>query len=211
LRTVAIIGYGELGCQVERMVVGQARPDQVYFFDDLRHAAKEKNSLPFDAFHEPRFADAEFYVALGYRHLDRKKQIISQLLNYQRNLPNLIHPTCHVSQDVQMGVGCILYPMCNIDMNVIIGNGALIHNSVTVSHHCEIGDAVYISPGVVLCGRVRVEAASFLGAGAVVANGVTIASEARVAIGTVVSKNVPHHVSIIGNPMRVMSRPFSFR
>lgn len=207
MRTAAIIGHGELGRQVHDMIVAQSRPDKIYFFDDKRHAGREESTFPFEAFQDSLFSEAEFYVALGYRHLVRKMQIISHLIDLQRNLPNLIHPTCYIAPDFRAGVGCILYPMCNVDAGVSIGNGVLINNSAVISHQCEIGDAVYISPGVVLCGRARVGNATFLGAGALVTDGISIGSEACVAIGTVVAKDVHDDTSVIGNPMKFLLRP----
>ena len=207
MRTAAIIGHGELGRQVEDMVLAQRRPDKIYFFDDNQHAGRGENTFPFDAFQDSRFSEADFYVALGYRHLVRKIQIINQLIDLQRNLPNLVHPTCHIAPDFRVGVGCILYPMCNVDVGVSIGNGVLLNNSAVVSHQCKIGNAVYISPGVVLCGRARVGNATFLGAGALVADGISIGSQACVAIGTVVAKDVHENASVIGNPMRFLLRP----
>jgi sugar O-acyltransferase (sialic acid O-acetyltransferase NeuD family) len=188
------------------MVVAQRRPDKIIFFDDLCYAAHEENTFPFEAFQDERFSGAEFYVALGYRRLSRKADVISQLLARQRELPSLVHPTCHVSADARIGVGCILYPMCNVDSAVSVGDGVLLNNSAIISHESEIGNAVYISPGVVVCGRARIGDESFLGAGVLVSDSVSIGSGVRVAIGTVVTKDVPNEASVIGSPMRLLTR-----
>jgi sugar O-acyltransferase (sialic acid O-acetyltransferase NeuD family) len=189
------------------MVVSERKPDHIFFFDDACYAAHEENTFPFEAFQDERFSGAEFYVALGYRHLRRKADIINQLLARQRELPSIVHPTCHVGADTRIGAGCIFYPMCNVDIEVTFGNGVLLNNSSIISHQCEIGNAVYFSPGVVLCGRAQIGSESFLGAGALVSDNVSIGSGVRVAIGTVVTKDIPDNASVIGSPIRLLTQP----
>lgn len=207
MKRVGIIGFGALGGQLLGLLAPSRGAGAVVLFDDVLHGRKDENSFPFGSFLDERFADCDFYVGLGYRHLARKAEILAQLHAAGRRAPAFVHPTCHVHPTSRVGAGCVLYPGCNLDQEVVLDPGVLLHNSVVVSHHAHVGTAAYLSPGVVLAGHVTIGAATFLGTGTLVANNRHIGVRACVGIGTVVSGDVPDGTSAIGNPMRLLKRP----
>lgn len=207
MNKIGIIGFGALGEQILGLLSTLASPELVLFFDDVLHSRGVENSFPFDRFVEARFADCEFYVGLGYRHLPRKVEIFRQLRAAGRRVPALVHPSSQVHPTCRLGDGCLVYPLCNLGQEVELGAGVLLNNSVVVSHNSRIGDAAYLSPGVVLSGHVTIGAAAFLGSGVLVANQRCIGSRARVGIGAVVTRDVPEDASAIGNPLRLLEQP----
>jgi sugar O-acyltransferase (sialic acid O-acetyltransferase NeuD family) len=207
VRAIGIIGFGALGRQILSLLSAQQRPERVIYFDDPLHAQGGEDRFPFNAFLEPRFADHEFYVGLGYLHLGRKLEILGQLQAANRRLPAFVHPSCHVAAGCRIGSGCFIYPGCNLDEESILGEGVLLHNSVVVSHQSHIGPAAYLAPGVVLSGHVQIGAATFLGTGTLVANHRRIGARSRVGIGTVVTRDIPDEASVVGNPQRPVSHP----
>lgn len=207
MNRIAIIGCGALGRQILGLLSAMPSPERILFFDDVLHRQGAENSFPFDHFLEAAFADCEFYVGLGYRHLPRKAEVFSQLKAAGRCIPAFVHPSSQVHPTCRVGDGCLVYPMCNLGESVELETGALLNNSVVVSHDSRIGDAAYLSPGVVLSGHVTVGSAAFLGSGVVVANQRSIGSRARVGIGSVVTRDVPDDASAIGNPLRFLDRP----
>lgn len=207
MKKIGIIGFGALGRQILGLLGPGREAGPVVLFDDVLHRQRGENSFPFASFLDARFADCDFYVGLGYRHLTRKAEILKQLQDAGRRVPSFVHPTCHVHPTSRIGDGCVLYPCCNLDQEVVLGPGVLLHNSVVISHHSRVGSSAYLSPGVVLSGDVTVGSAAFLGAGTVVANNRRIGDRACVGIGTVVSLDVPEGTSAIGNPMRLLERP----
>ena len=204
--TIGIIGFGALGRQILGLLSAAQKPGRVVFFDDLLHGRQGVDSFPFESYLDPRFADCEFYVGLGYRHLPRKAEILRQLRVAGRRAPSFVHPSCHVAATCRIGDGCIVYPLCNLDQEVELNAGVLLNNSVVVSHNSRIGDAAYLSPGVVLSGHITIGEAAFLGSGTLVANNRRIGARARVGIGTVVTNDVPDDASAIGSPQRLLER-----
>jgi sugar O-acyltransferase (sialic acid O-acetyltransferase NeuD family) len=199
-----IIGFGALGQQILVLVKSVAGVEHVVLFDDVLHAQRSANSAAFDSFLEPRYADHEFFVGLGYHHLPRRAAIVRELIGAGRRVPAWVHPSCQIDPAAHIGDGCLVYPLCNVGSHVHLAEGALLNNSVVVSHDSRIGAGVYLSPGVVISGHVEIGDASFLGAGALVANNRRIGAQARVGIGTVVTADVPDGGSAIGNPMRIL-------
>lgn len=202
---LAFIGYGELGRQIDALVSPPGASCEKLFFDDGCAAEGLPGALPFARHADEEFADARFYVCLGYKHLVRKTEIVLRLLELSRELPSFIHSTCHVSPSANIAKGSVLYPMCNVDKDVTIGYGVLLNNSVVVSHNTTIGDGCYLSPGAIVSGFVHMGRNTFVGSRAVISNDLIIGEHAIIGIGTVVTKEVPDGCSAIGNPMRFLN------
>lgn len=183
-----------------------AAPQRVVRCDDTLHAVGAEGARPFAAYLDEDLRDADFFVALGYRHLPLKADILRRLLAADRRAPAWAHPSCHVSPTARLEPGCFLFPLCNVDEEVALGAGVLLHNSVIVSHETKIGGSAYLSPGVVVAGCVTIGEAAFLGAGTTVSNRRTIGARARIGLASAVTRDVPADASAIGNPLRLLER-----
>jgi sugar O-acyltransferase (sialic acid O-acetyltransferase NeuD family) len=207
VRAIGIIGFGALGRQILALLAERSRPEDLAVFDDTAHRQQGPGRFPFQAFLDPKFAEHDFYVGLGYLHLERKIAILGQLRALNRRTPAFVHPSCHLAPGARVAEGCIVYPGCNLDHDTVLEPGVLLHNSVVVSHDSHIGPAAYLAPGVVLSGHVRVGAATFLGTGTLVADHRTIGARVRTGIGTVITQDVPDDTSVMGNPARPVTHP----
>lgn len=207
---IAIVGYGALGKQIAHMLSVSYPNHEFHIFDDIAHQSKSAHyTYPFSECLDEKYSEHEFYIGLGYKHLNKKLSIIESLLKLGRQVPSMIHASSYRDLSSKVSQGAVVYPMCNLDQGSLIGKGSIINNSVVISHDCEIGDGCYLSPGCVLAGQVKIGSCVFLGAGVLVANGVTIGSNAVVGIGTVVTSDVPSGASVIGNPMRLLKKPLN--
>lgn len=208
---IGILGGGEFGRQVELLLAAHAGPVAVLWFDDTRAAAGEPDVAALRDYAKDEFAQLRFHVAIGYRHLALRLELIDDLARLGRATPRLVHPTAWVAPSAQVAAGAIVYPACCVDEGVDVGRGAVLHNRVTLSHDTKVGACAYLSPGVTTAGRVTIGARAFLGAGVVCADGVTIGEGAVIGIGTVVTSDVPPGRSAIGNPMRLLEKPLDLR
>jgi sugar O-acyltransferase (sialic acid O-acetyltransferase NeuD family) len=209
VKRVAIIGFGALGKQLLSLLSEGRDGLNVLRFDDILYSRRAENCYPFESYADPSFADCQFYIGLGYKHLVRRAAVVTQLVGLGRDVPSWRHPSCHVHPGSLVGPGCVLYPLCNIGPDVTIQEGVLLNNSVIVSHGCRVGAGAYLSPGVVLSGDVSIGASTFVGSGVVISNGRTVGERARIGIGSVVTIDVPDDGSVIGNPARLLSRPLN--
>jgi sugar O-acyltransferase (sialic acid O-acetyltransferase NeuD family) len=204
---IAIVGYGEMGKQFESFLKG--KKDRFIFFDD--NAPESENVFSFLDYQLPEFSTYDFFVSLGYHHLEKKKIITDRLLQLGRQLPSFRHPSCFINGSATIEAGAFIYPMCNIDKETKIGKGVLLNNSVCISHNNLIADCCYISPGVITSGFVEIGAMTFIGAGAVIANNIKIGKNVIVGVGTVVTENLPDSCSAIGNPMRILDHKLELK
>jgi sugar O-acyltransferase (sialic acid O-acetyltransferase NeuD family) len=210
---IGIIGYGVLGRHLEQFIVAARGADAAEWvrFDDVLATRGAPGAAPFAEHTDPRFADCDMYVALGYRHLATKEAIVGNLARLGRSLPALVHPTAVVDPTATIGPGVVVFPGCTIGSGVTLSPGVLLHCAVTLAHDDLIGAATYIGPGATLSGFVAVGDRSFIGTGVVIANGVTVGADSTVGIGTCVTRDVEAGSSVIGNPMRVLRGPLELK
>jgi len=207
---IAMVGFGELGKQfLEFLRISNPDISKVIFFDDILFKEKSENSFPYANYKSADFSDFDFYVPLGYKHLEEKSSVIKSLIALKRNLPSFTHPTTFFNSSSQPGIGNFIYPMCNIDKEVVLGNGILLNNSVTISHNNTIGSGCYLSPGVVTSGNVEIGENTFIGSGAVISNSIKIGKNVKIGIGSVINRDIPDNCSVIGNPFRILQNPLN--
>ena len=176
MKKIAMIGYGQLGKQFEHLILGSFADSTFIYFDDIAVKNGIKSAYPFKSYLENDFKDFEFQIALGYKHLSEKKEIIDNLIDRQRKMHTFIHSSAIVDCTARIDTGTVIYPNVTIDKNVCIGKGCVINLSVTISHDSIVGDFCYLSPSVTLSGFVTIGQKVFLGTGVNVANNVIINS-----------------------------------
>lgn len=210
---IAFIGFGELGHYLyETLSDGEENvAGDVALFDDVLHEKRDPRAHPFCKFNSEEFRGYQFYICLGYKHLETKKKIIAELSGLGRNLPNFVHSSSYVHPTVKLGKANFIYPGCNFDRNTKIGDGNWIANGDTIAHDCIIGDCCWFGANVTLSGNVNVGDCVFIGSGATLANDISIGDRGLIGMATAVTKDVGDSETVIGNPMRVLEKPLCLR
>jgi sugar O-acyltransferase (sialic acid O-acetyltransferase NeuD family) len=204
---LAIIGYGTLGKQIETFIIEcNLNIEKIIYFDDIAVKGNVSNSFPFPDHLNPVYEEYNFIVALGYKHLQEKNKIQTELIKKGRKLFTLIHKEAYVSNTAIVGKGCIVYPGCIIDNYVKLDDGVLLNNGVIVSHDCEIDSCCFLAPGVILSGRSTIHENCFIGTGTMISNDIKIGANSTIGIGSVITKNIEPGSFIIGNPMKVVKK-----
>lgn len=115
-----------------------------------------------------------------------------------------VHSSATIAGSVVIGEGTVVLHRAVIQPNSVIGRHVLINTAASVDHDNVIADFVHISPHVTLCGHVEVGEGTHIGAGATVIPGVKIGAWTTVGAGAVVLKDLPDHVTAVGNPARIV-------
>jgi sugar O-acyltransferase (sialic acid O-acetyltransferase NeuD family) len=118
----------------------------------------------------------------------------------------LVHPTCSVGGDVDLGAGTVLTAGVRIASNVVVGRHSHINFNSTIGHDAVLGDFVTVFPQVAISGYAVLEQGVTMGTGSSVIPGVGIGSGATVGAGAVVVRDVPPHVTVVGVPARPIAR-----
>lgn len=111
-----------------------------------------------------------------------------------------------IYDDVEIGEGAILCEGTFLTSNIKIGAHFHLNLNSYVAHDCRIGDYVTFAPQVCCNGNVTISDGAYIGTGALIRPGVTIGTGAIVGMGAVVTKDVPDHVTVVGNPARPLQK-----
>ena len=119
------------------------------------------------------------------------KRIDSFLLlkNLDYNLPCIISPIAHVSNNSSIGEGSIIMHHSIINFNAKIGKNCIINNKALIEHDSNIGDHCHISTGAIINGNVSIEKKSFIGSGAIVRESIVVKSNSVIGAGSLIGIN----------------------
>jgi len=200
----AIIGYGDLGVQIINLLSQNGYSiDNTIFFDDNAFNKEVTNSYRFSDYLANEFSKFEFYLGIGYKHLELRNEIFENLHKLGRKTPNLIHSSCIIDDTCEIGLANTLYPGCILDYKASLGNANLLNLGVILSHHSRVEDACFLSPGVCVSGFSKIESNCFLGSRTVVSNHITIGKGSKIGVGSCINKSIPDNTIAIGNPLKI--------
>ncbi len=123
----------------------------------------------------------------------------------------LVREYCDVGDNVLIGTNSVLDGNCKVGNNVSVQTDAYITAYTTIEDDVFIGPRVvttndkYMFYGAKLVGPTIKKGAK-IGANATLLPGVVIGEEAVVGSGAVVTRDVPAHVTVVGNPAVILKR-----
>lgn len=130
----------------------------------------------------------------------RKRLTLQTLDNGFHPAPALVHPSAHLPQGCQIGIGSIVLEHSVLSTGCRLGQFVIVNAQVFIGHDAIAGDFSTISPGVNIAGNVIIAPESFLGIGAVIRERVKIGTHSVVGGGAFVMDDVPDHVMVAGVP-----------
>lgn len=113
---------------------------------------------------------------------------------------NLIHESCVIGSNVQMGTGNILFPFTHVGADTFIGNDNFITAKASIEHHNRLGSHCTFGPGVMTSGHVTIGDETRFGAGIYIEPFVEIGKDCLVASGAVLTQIIPAHSIVRHNP-----------
>lgn len=153
------------------------------------------------------FQDLHYLTAMGNN--DTRRHVVStlqRLYGGQLRPWTLVHPSCYVGPQVEIGAGTCLAPGTIVTCRTRIGSHCILNVKVSVSHDCAVGHFVNVNPGVTVCGNVTIGDGAYIGAGATIRDKVTVGADSIVGAGSVVIDDVPSNVTVVGVPGRIVKR-----
>ena len=206
MKTLAIIGSGDLGQQIAHYALSDRHYDKVVFFDDFADKSEVngyqilgKTDVIEEEFSNKSFD--ELLIGIGYKHLSIRKLLFER---FEKNIPfgRIIHSSSWLDKSTIVKKGCIIYPGCSIDANVTIENNTVLNIGCVIAHDTTIGKHCFLSPRVALAGFVKVQEMCILGINATIIDNITIVAKTQIGGGTVVIKNIDTPGLYVGNPQK---------
>lgn len=120
---------------------------------------------------------------------------------------NLIHPSCVIAADAEMGKGNIISPFSIIDCKVKMGAFNILTAYSAISHDCVVGNYNSFS-SVIVCGYCKIgDNNSFFNRASILPS-VNVGNGCVIQAGMVVDKNVPDNTTVFYKyKERIMAMP----
>lgn len=208
MKTLAIIGAGDLGKQFSYYALEDHHYKEVVFIDDYALEPFRYN-IPIigktneleKLYQEERFD--EVIIAIGYKHLKEKKELYERFKN---KIPfgKIIHSSVWVASSAKILEGSVVFPNCSIDIGAVIEENTILNNGCTISHDSIIHEHCFLSPRVAIAGFVTIKEQCILGINSTIIDNITIKENTQVGAGTVVIKNINKSGLYVGNPHRLV-------
>lgn len=206
MKTLAIIGSGDLGQQIAYYALSDNHYGKVVFFDDFTDKTEingcmilGKTDLIESEFLNKAFD--ELIIGIGYKHLVIRRSLFER---FKKNIPfgKIVHSSSWLDISSRVGNGCVIYPGCIIDANVVIENDTIINIGTVIAHDTVIGKHCFLSPRVAVAGFVKVQEMCIIGINATIIDNITIVSKTQIGGGSVVINSISKEGLYVGNPQR---------
>lgn len=206
MKTLAIIGSGDLGQQFAHYALTDGHYGSVVFFDDFTTAETVngcwvigKTDDVEQAFHDKKFD--ELLIGIGYKHLKVKADLFSR---FSGKIPfgKIIHSTSWLDPTALVAPGVVIYPRCDIDAKATIGANAMLNIGCTVAHDSVVGKHSFLSPRVAVAGFTTIGEQCIVGINATIIDNLTIAAQTQIGGGAVVIKSILEKGLYVGNPAK---------
>ena len=139
--------------------------------------------------------DRKFGYIIAFSDIQRRKQLVLDLLRADYHLPTIIHPSVSIPKSSSIGHGCVIGPYVIIGRNVRIGVGNIITAYSFLSHDCQIGSYNFLST-VGLAGKSQLGDENFFGIRSTVLPHISVGNRNTVQAGMIVDTNVGDDTTI---------------
>lgn len=206
MKTLAIIGSGDLGRQIAHYALSDNHYGKVVFFDDFESKSTINDcevlgkTNDIQVVFENKLFD-ELIIGIGYKHLKIRKELYER---FSLTIPfgKVIHSTVWMDPTAIVENGCVVYPSCVIDAKAQIKENTILNISCAIAHDTIVGSHSFLSPRVAVAGFVKIEEQCVLGINSTIIDNIYIEKNTQIGGGTVVIQSIEKSGLYVGNPAK---------
>jgi sugar O-acyltransferase (sialic acid O-acetyltransferase NeuD family) len=211
MKDIAIIGAGGFGREVLMLIEQINEVHRSYnfvgYFDDSNFSDDSNVTKSIIGnIEDLNNYQKRLFVVVAVGSPEAKRKIISRIANNNVFYETLIHPSCYVGSDSNIGEGTIICGGCFITTNVKIGKHVILNLCTTVGHDTAVGHFTSVMPGVNISGEVIIDDEVYIGTGAKIINKVNIGNGALIGAGSVVVKEILPNTTAFGVPAKMINK-----
>jgi acetyltransferase-like isoleucine patch superfamily enzyme len=214
LKRLAVIGAGKAALQVYDAVLAEKKHSIVFLYDNNKKLIGQslidipiRGEIDYGQIKKDYEAGLfdEIIVSFSGDIAARKKTFLA-VAELKIPIANVIHPSCLISNFVNIGVGNILFANVRIGPFVEVGNNNVISSLCSIEHHNYLGSHNTFGPAVVTSGSCKIEDGNKFGTGIYVEPKINIGNDCIISSGVVIRQNVPSH-SVVRNLNKIEIKP----
>jgi sugar O-acyltransferase (sialic acid O-acetyltransferase NeuD family) len=209
-RPVIIFGATDLARLANHYLTNQlGRSVSAYVVDSEWMPEEQTGAIPVVDFasalskYPPESTDA--FVAIGYRSMRARQQMLERVIDYRYSLCCIIAPGANISPNASIGANAFIHPGAVIEPFTTIGSNAVIWSNAVVCHDARLGDHTFVAAGAVIGGHASVGSRCFVGFGATILQHVTVGNDVLVAAGSMIRCDAKALGAYRGTPARRVS------
>jgi len=208
MKSLAIIGAGDLGQQVAHHAIATGKFKIAGFFDDFSEKGSTKNGYTILGGTQDVVSSYNSHtfdclmVGIGYKHMSARMTLYQQYKNEGIPFATVIHPSVIIDRHAFVGPGSIIYPGCIIDWGVEIGENVLLNVGCCVAHDTKVGSHSFLAPRVAVAGFTHIGERNILGINCTLIDNIKTVDDVQVGAGGVVIKSIEQYGLYVGNPVR---------
>ncbi len=206
MKTLGIVGAGDLGQQIAHYAISDHHYRVAVFYDDFTEK-KVVNGIQVvgkvsdieNGFKSGAFD--ELIIAIGYKHLSYKSELFDK---FSDNIPfgKIIHSSAWIDVTAVVMPGTVIYPCCSVDAHSVIESNCILNIGSTVCHDTIIGRHCFLSPRVAIAGFVNIGEQSIIGINSTIIDNISICRGTQLGGGSVVIKSIDVPGLYVGNPAK---------
>jgi len=201
---IALIGSGgaarDILCQIIDFwnSVGKNYRDKVVFTEsDDKYQPRQIMNC--EVIPQSGFDPGNYLAILAVGDSQTRSELLRQL-PVETQFASIIHPSCIISDWVEIGEGAVVSAGVILTCNIKIGKHAHINYGATISHDFVGGDFFSISPGANANGNCNVGNRVYIGSNAALRQGVNIIDDVTIGMGSVVLNSITKPGTYAGVP-----------
>ncbi|KUI15638.1 hypothetical protein AU192_07170 [Mycobacterium lehmannii] len=182
MHDLVIFGAGELGGMARQYAVEDHGRNIAAFVVDASFKKQDVfHDIPVVSWPDMRQrfnpADTDFFIAVGYRSMRRRREVYENVQQAGYSCINLVSPASYVSETSHIGENNMIFPGVVVEPGVFLGNNNVLWSNTTICHDSVIGDHNFFAANVTLGGRVRIGDSNFIGFSATVLQDIAVGDE----------------------------------
>ena len=201
---ILILGAGAHAREVCNWV-RQAGYNVIGFYASVKGEHNSLRSLP--VFYDIDKIPKNAFWVIGVGSPKTMTILIKQMEGVINAAPAIIHPSCVIGDNVNIGNGTIICPLTVITCDVKIGKSVVVNTGCTIGHDVLIGDMIHISPNVSLSGSTIIRNGCELGTGVATIPHVSITENCVIGAGALVTRSICESGTYVGTPARLLNKP----
>jgi sugar O-acyltransferase (sialic acid O-acetyltransferase NeuD family) len=201
---IALIGAGGAARDILCQLIDAWKPKGIDYRNRVIFTESDKDHIPREQMNCKVIAQSELLVDQYHLILaigdSKTRSLVFKQLPGNVQFGTIIHPSCIISEWVEIGKGTVISAGSILTCNIKIGDHSHINYGTTIGHDVQTESFFSTAPGANINGNVSIGKRVYIGSNAAVRQGATICDDVTIGMGAVVLNSIAKSGTYAGIP-----------